>query len=53
MTAQLLQFSDRVNKVGGKLGTLIAIESRSKATIYTIAFPEGSPRIGDKIYAYL
>jgi len=43
MTTQLLQISDRV-RVGGKLGTVIAIESRSKVTIYTIAFPEGPPR---------
>lgn len=43
MTTQLLQISDRV-RVGGKLGTVIAIESRPKATIYTIAFPEGPPR---------
>ncbi len=43
MAIQPLQISDRV-KVGGKLGTVIAIESRPKATIYTVAFPEGPPR---------
>jgi len=43
MVTQLLQISDRV-KVGGKLGTVIAMEPRPKATIYTIAFSEGPPR---------
>jgi len=43
MATQLLQISDRV-KVGGKLGTVIAMEPRPKATIYTITFSEGPPR---------
>jgi len=43
MTTQLLKISDRV-KVGGKLGTVIAVEPRPQATIYTIAFTEGPPQ---------
>ena len=43
MTTQLLQISDRV-KVGGKLGTVVAVEPRPRATIYTIAFTKGLPR---------
>jgi len=43
MTTQLLQISDRV-RVGGKLGTVIAVEPRPQATIYTIAFTKGLPQ---------
>jgi len=43
MATQLLKISDRV-RAGKKLSTVIAIESRPKATIYTIAFSKGSPR---------
>ncbi len=57
MTTQPFQISDQV-RVGGKLGAIIAMESRPKATIYTIAFPEGPPKkflspptIIEKIYS--
>jgi len=43
MTTQLLQIADRV-KVGTKLGTVIAVEPRPRATIYIIAFTEGLPQ---------
>ena len=57
MTTQPFQISDNV-RVGGKLGVIIARESRPKATIYTIAFSEGPPKkflspptIIEKIYS--
>ena len=43
MTTQLLQISDRV-RVGGKLGAVVAVEPRPRATIYTIAFTKGLPQ---------
>lgn len=43
MTTHSLQISNRV-KVGGKLGTAIAVEPRPKASIYTIAFSGGPPK---------
>ena len=43
MTTQLLQISDRV-RMGGKLGTVIAVEPRAQATIYIIVFTEGRPQ---------
>jgi len=57
MTIQLLQISDRV-RVGGKLGAVVAVEPRPRATIYTIAFTKGLPQkfispptIIEKIYS--
>ena len=38
-----IQINDKV-RIAGRLGTVIAIEPRPKANIYTIAFPEGRPQ---------
>lgn len=57
MSIQLPQVSDRV-RVGGKLGTAVALEPRPRATIYTIAFTKGllqkfisPPSTSEKIYS--
>lgn len=43
MTTHSLQISDRV-KVRGKLGTVVVVEPRPRATIYAIAFTKGLPQ---------
>jgi len=43
MEQKTIQVNDKV-RVGGRLGVVIAVEPRSKASIYTIAFPDGTPQ---------
>lgn len=38
-----IQSNDKI-KVGGRIGTVISIESRPKTCIYTVAFSEGEPQ---------